>query len=170
MDSLIGPNEKALLDKYGQNVRKRYIEGLAAVKTTGRSEKSIGYVITNDGISFFAGAWFPAIDYGRGRSRAKSDTGFFNALKAWIVKKDSFSLSTKVDLNNATRSLQFKINKYGTKGNVFSKDRKILSSINIDDLNSELANSLGREWLTSITKTAVYESRFQFVDVKLLKK
>lgn len=184
MSAEIGIKEKEILDRFGQAIVKRYVAGLEKVRTTGASQKSIAYRITPTGLQMIAGAWFPAIDFGRSKSRAKSPTGFYEALQKWIVKKDDFKLghkilrqkkesynsSTEVNLANATRSLQFKINKYGTKGNIFAKDRRILSSIDTSDLEKQLAEDLGREWLTKITSAIVYDSRFQFIEVKLTKK
>ena len=171
MASEIGAEEKDILERFAKAVKARYIKRLSeTVSATKLSERSIGYQITQNGLQMIAGAWFPAIDYGRGRSRAKQDTGFYRALENWIIKKDAFVLSTSVSLHGVVRSLQWKINKYGTKGNATLRDRKILSGVDTSDLERTLVEELGRKWATDIVTAVVYESRFQFIDVKLNKR
>jgi len=159
-------DERLLLESFAKAIKKRYVEALEQVSTTGKSIKSIETVVTDRSVTLEAGYWFRHIDYGR--PPARTDPGneeFRQNLKNWIIKKESFELTHNQSLPRATNRLAWLINTYGTKN--FGQSRAILESVDITQDEQRLAKDLGKLWLTRITNGISNRAKFDFVKVKI---
>lgn len=158
----------AILQRFADAVKKKYVAALEPVSATRRSIDSIQTEVTPTSVRLLAGYWFRHIDYGRPPGMKDSGGEFHQNLKDWIVKNDSFTLSTKKDLNAATKSLRFLINKEGTRN--FGQSRGILDSVDIRREEQILATSLGKDYLTRITNGIMTGAKFEFVKVRVDKR
>lgn len=157
--------ELAIMQKYAKAVRLKYVKALEPYSATGKSAKSIQEVVTPTSFQIVGGYWLFYTDQGRGSRKSTQDMGFFDAIKDWIVKKDSFSLTTKQSLDTAARRLQYLINKSGTKGHGTS--RRIFDDVNIESEIFALSDRLGESWLTQLVDGIGVRARLQSNFVKV---